>query len=372
MATLDEILGGSPTDGGGHVPRGSQQLAEQNSGKNATVPSSHTTAPTSEADAPASGGGGGGYEELFKKLNPYSPPTKEDLEKERKRQKRAQIFAAIGDGVAALSNLYFASQYAPNMFNGQKTITGANKVRYDKLLKDREEKNTAYFNGLMRARQADAENAHLERSWQRQLGLDQEAIDRYKEGINYRNERQRIDDERYTSDKEYRRGRDEEDDRRWQANFDENKRHAERNYNFQVKQHNDNVAVRREQASAIRAKVVRGNKLGFADGKGNQVAIYENVWKGSMQQVYDAMLTDLAPTDEAERKHWERQMEKLDTPQKKEDYVKQNWHRSQKAKDIMNVLSKIDPADMTSELSEENGGLGWGNQNNNIENQTDW
>ena len=361
MATLDEILGGSPPNGGGHAPKGSQEWAEQNSGDNAPVSSSPTaptqpgakSKPSSGAGAPASGGGGGGYEELFKKLNPYTPPTAEELEKERKREKRAQIIAAIGDGITALSNLFFTTQYAPNMYDGKNTISQANKVRYDKLIKDREEKNTAYFNGLMRARQADAENAHRERSWQRQLGLDQEARDRYNESITHRNEREQIADERYNSEQAYRRGRDEETDRRWQANFDEDKRRSDRSYNFQVRQHNDNVAVRREQARATAARGVRGKQLGFADGNGNQVSIYENVWKGSMQQVYDAMLSDLAPADEAERKRWERQMKKLDTPQKKEDYVKQNWHKSPKASQIMLTLSGINPATMASELNDD-------------------
>jgi len=383
MATLDEILGGSPPDGGGHAPKGSQEWAEQNSGENAggsggsippkgsqewaeqnsgenaPVSSSPTVKPvtksnpSSSAGAPASGGGGGGYEELFKKLNPYTPPTAEELEKERKREKRAQIFAAIGDGITALSNLFFTTQYAPNMYDGKNTISTANKVRYDKLVKDREEKNTAYYNALMRARQADEDAAHRERSWQRQLGLDQEARDRYNESIAHRNERERIADERYTSEQEYRRGRDAEADRRWQANFEEDKRRSDRSYNFQVRQHNDNVSVRREQARATAARGVRGKQLGFADGNGNQVSIYENVWKGSMQQVFNAMLEDLAPTDETQRRRWEREMRRLDTPQKKEDYVKQNWHKSPKASQIMLTLSGIDPATMTSELNDD-------------------
>ena len=361
MATLDEILGGGSTPSGGNPPKGSQKLAEQNSGENAPASSSTTAAtqsgakskPSSGAGAPASDGGGGGYEELFKKLNPYTPPMADELEKEKKRERRAQLFAAIGDGITALSNLYFASQYAPNMYNGQNTLTGANKVRYDKLIKDRDEKNMAYFNGLLRARQADAEATNLERSWKRQLGLDKEARDRYNESITHRNERERIADDRYNSEQNDKKRRDEEADRRWKANFDEDKRRSDRSYNFQVRQHNDNVAVRREQAIATAARGVRGKRLGFADGNGNQVSIYENVWKGSMQQVYDAMLEDLAPAEEAERKSWERQMKKLDTPQKKEDYVKQNWHKSPKASQIMLTLSGIDPATMTSELNDD-------------------
>ena len=378
MATLDEILGGSPPDGGGHAPKGSQEWAEQNSGENAggsggsTPPkgsqewaeqnsgenapvSSSPTAPTqpgakskpsSGAGAPASGGGGGGYEELFKKLNPYTPPTAEELEKERKREKRAQIFAAIGDGITALSNLFFTTQYAPNMYDGKNTISTANKVRYDKLVKDREEKNTAYYNALMRARQADDEAAHRERSWQRQLGLDQEARDRYNEGIQHRNERERIADERYTSEQEYRRGRDEEADRRWQANFDEDKRRSDRSHNFQVRQHNDNVSVRREQARATAARGVRGKLLGFADGNGNQVSIYENVWKGSMQGIYDTLVADgITPT--------ELQLVDGMSASDKEDFVKQNWYKSDNARAQMLALSKLDPATMTSELNDD-------------------
>lgn len=106
-------------------------------------------------------------------------------------------------------------------------------------------------------------------------------------------------------------------------------------------------------AAALAARGVRGKKLGFVDGSGKQVSIYENVWKGSMQQVYDAMLQDLAPVDEAERTMWKLQMRKLDTPQKKEDFVKQNWHRSPKASQIMLTLSGIDPATMISTLSDD-------------------
>ena len=354
MATLDEILGGSPPDGGGHAPKGSQEWAEQNSGENAPVSSSPTaptqpgakSKPSSGAGAPASGGGGGGYEELFKKLNPYTPPTAEELEKERKREKRAQIFAAIGDGITALSNLFFTTQYAPNMYDGKNTISTANKVRYDKLVKDREEKNTAYYNALMRARQADDEAAHRERSWQRQLGLDQEARDRYNEGIQHRNERERIADERYTSEQEYRRGRDAEADRRWQANFDEDKRRSDRSHNFQVRQHNDNVSVRREQARATAARGVRGKQLGFADGNGNQVRIYENVWKGSMQGIYDTLVADGITPDNIK-------LYQGMSARDKEDFVKQNWYKSNNARAQMLALSKLDPANMTSEVSDD-------------------
>lgn len=112
------------------------------------------------------------YEELFKLLNPYKPPTQEELEKERKKQRREQIFAAIGDGISALSNLYFTTQYAPNMYSGRNTASQRVKDRWDKLAADRNANMTAYINGLMRARQADDAYNRSEREWERQLGID--------------------------------------------------------------------------------------------------------------------------------------------------------------------------------------------------------
>lgn len=120
------------------------------------------------------------YEEMFKKLNPYQPPTAQELEKERKKQKREQIFAAIGDGISALSNLYFTTQYAPNMYSGHNTASQRTKERWDKLAADRNANMTAYINGLMRARQMDNEYDNNERAWARQLGLDKVKAERNK------------------------------------------------------------------------------------------------------------------------------------------------------------------------------------------------
>lgn len=358
MATLDEILGGSSPDSGGHAPKDTKEWTEQHSGDNAPV-SSPPTAPPAPAKQngtpPTDGGtpaGGGGYEALFRQLNPYTPPTAEELEKEKKKQRRNEIFAAIGDGVMALSNLFFTTQGAPNMYTGKNTMSERTKIRYDKLMKDREEKNNAYFNGLIRAKQADAEEAQRERSWQRQLGLDQKNDDRYNESIQHRNEREKIADDRYDAEQEYKKSRDKEADKRWQTTFDENKRQADRSYNFQVKRHNDNVAVERDKARATAARGVRGKQLGFSDGDGNQVAIYENVWKGSMQQVFDAMITDGVEKGDLSDTRYKNKINKM-SARDKDDFVKQNWHKSPKASAIMLSLSKLDPATMTSELNNE-------------------
>ena len=74
------------------------------------------------------------YKSMYDKL---AEPTKD----EQKRKKRDQLFAAIGDGVSALSNLYFASQGAPSLYNGETTHSGETRKRWDKLIQ--EKKNNA-------------------------------------------------------------------------------------------------------------------------------------------------------------------------------------------------------------------------------------
>lgn len=46
----------------------------------------------------------------------HEPETDEQRKKRERREKSKKIIAAVTDGVRALSNLYFTTQYAPNMY----------------------------------------------------------------------------------------------------------------------------------------------------------------------------------------------------------------------------------------------------------------
>jgi hypothetical protein len=143
------------------------------------------------------------YVDMFKQLNPYQPPTQEELEKERKKEKRERMFAAIGDGISALSNLYFTTQYAPNMYNHENSQSDKVRSKWDKLRADRDAQMNAYIKNLMAAQQADDENAENERKWQRQLGIDV-----YN---------QQKDDEEF----QYKKDRDGVKDDQWQKSYDQ-------------------------------------------------------------------------------------------------------------------------------------------------------
>lgn len=103
----------------------------------------------------------GFYTKLFKEENArIKPLTDKELEQQAKKQKREKIFAAIGDGISALSNLYFTTQYAPNV--EQKPMSDKVKERWDKLEAERKGKEKAWYEGYVNAlRLDDAKAAQL-------------------------------------------------------------------------------------------------------------------------------------------------------------------------------------------------------------------
>ena len=151
------------------------------------------------------------YVEMYKKLNPYQPPTQEELEKERKKEKREKMFAAIGDTISALSNLYFTTQYAPNMYKHENSQSDKVKSKWDKLREDRDAQMNAYIKNLMAAQQADDENAENERKWQRQLDID--AYNQKKDADEF----------------QYKKDRDKVKDEQWQKNYDQKAEQFETN-----------------------------------------------------------------------------------------------------------------------------------------------
>ena len=134
------------------------------------------------------------YEEMFRRLFPYKPLTPEELEWERKKERREKTFAAISDGISALSNLFFTTQYAPNMYSGQNTASQKAGERWKRLAAERNANMKAYLDGLARARRMDEEHDAREREWERQLGLDK-----------IKQERDKAADERAAADEERKR-----------------------------------------------------------------------------------------------------------------------------------------------------------------------
>ena len=112
------------------------------------------------------------YVEMFRQMSPYKPPTAEELENARKKEKRDKVFAAIGDGIAALSKLYFTTKGAPNAFDPRNSLSAKARERWDKLNKEREENARYYMQEAMKAQALDDDRDDKDRSYMSKLQND--------------------------------------------------------------------------------------------------------------------------------------------------------------------------------------------------------
>ncbi len=107
-------------------------------------------------------------------------PTKEELEKERRRKKTDGIISAIADGASAISNLIFTTQYAPNMYRQENSMTDKMRERYDRIKKERDADADRYLNyaltiGKLKDAQEAREYQHGRDALQDQIRMSQEA-----------------------------------------------------------------------------------------------------------------------------------------------------------------------------------------------------
>lgn len=88
------------------------------------------------------------------------PETPEQRKKRERREKSKRIIAAVSDGISALSNLFFTSQYAPNMYNHEKASQmNAVDARLERLKAEREKKHDQYLNFSLRLGDLENERA---------------------------------------------------------------------------------------------------------------------------------------------------------------------------------------------------------------------
>lgn len=144
------------------------------------------------------------YVDMFTKLNPYQPPTQEELANERKKEKREKVFSAISDGISALSNLYFTTKYAPNMYRHENSQSAKTENKWEKLRANRDAQQNAYIKNLMAARQADDERKDKDRNWMRQLGIDLYNQKKDATEVQYKKDRDNVKDDQWQKDHDQR------------------------------------------------------------------------------------------------------------------------------------------------------------------------
>lgn len=110
------------------APKGTEAWTEQNSGGNAPEPSESKEPPKTDVAPPADNPAGVsphndtmGYDQQIAALqeaaNRVKPETEEERKKRERREKSAKIVSAVSDGLKALSNLFFTTRGAPNMYD---------------------------------------------------------------------------------------------------------------------------------------------------------------------------------------------------------------------------------------------------------------
>lgn len=200
------------------------------------------------------------YVEMFQKMSPYKPPTEEELEKERKREKREKIFAAIGDGISALSNLYFTTHGAPNAFDPKNSLSAKAQERWEKLKKERDENGRYYTAAYMQAMKNDEEGARDDRNWRHQLEREGVQDQRYADDIAHRDKREGIEDERYDANIKHRDAREAVEDQRWDKQFKE----SIRQFNVTSAQNQQRINMEAKRL----AREVQKDNVTFALGAG--------------------------------------------------------------------------------------------------------
>ena len=191
------------------------------------------------------------YTDMFTKLSPYQPPTQEELAKERKKEKREKIFSAISDGISALSNLYFTTKYAPNMYRHENSQSAKTENKWEKLRANRDAQQNAYIRNLMAAQQADDERQDKERAWMRQLGID--AYNQEKDATEF----------------QYRKERDATKDNQWQKDYDQRDRHFDKDMDYKERALEEDIRSHKANEGLRGAQVTeygRHNRVSEAQG----------------------------------------------------------------------------------------------------------
>ena len=168
MATIDDITGKKP--GGGNAPEaitpgplsgGGIAASYRQSVSGGT--SGNGGADTNAQVLPLEPERGTFYEEWFKRENSNPRMSAEQAEMLRKKEKREKVFAAISDGISALSNLYFTTRYAPNMHTGRGSQSERAEGKWAKLYETYNDSMKAYIDGLRKAREADGKRYDTDR-----------------------------------------------------------------------------------------------------------------------------------------------------------------------------------------------------------------
>ena len=285
------------------------------------------------------------YGEMLKRF--YREKIKGEGLTPEQREKREMRLAKIQDGISAIANLIAATQGAQSSYTGQNTRTENTRKKWEEFYNKREEEKRQIYEDQMRALKLEEairnRNKDIEED---EKPTSRSPIQRESEVLKQEQQLTRTPIQR---ESEVNQKTEEDNPQKIIGVNAQQKPSA--NGQKEVK----NELLPKSMASNNSSNKTGGksNGIGFIDDKGNEIVINKDIWKGSMQQVFNVLIDDgVGRSEHTTPERYKKRMSELSNSQK-EDFVKMNWNKSKKAKDLMFSYSKKNPPTMTSKISDE-------------------
>ena len=151
------------------------------------------------------------YADMYKMLNPEHQETAEQRANREKKERTKARIAALGDGLRALSNIYFATKGAKVVHNPESDMTKAVNKRKAYMDEQREKNRASWLAGYQRALALDEEArknnltlAEQMRYHDMQNDINKVKADQGQQRIDQGNRRLDLSKLKYTNDAEYK------------------------------------------------------------------------------------------------------------------------------------------------------------------------
>ena len=152
------------------------------------------------------------YADMYKILNPEKQDTAEQMANREKKERTKARIAALGDGLRALSNIYFATKGAKVVHNPESDMTKAVNKRKAYMDAQREKNRTSWLAGYQRALALDEEArknnltlAEQMRYHDMQNDINKVKADQGQQRIEQGNRRLDLSNMKYQTDADYKK-----------------------------------------------------------------------------------------------------------------------------------------------------------------------
>ena len=203
-----------PKDAHEQAARMNQQTAEGM--LNGSIPTDKPSVPIVKKDEPQPKQLS--YADMYKMLNPEREETAEQKANREKKERTKARIAALGDGLRALSNIYFSTKGAKVVHNPESDISKVVNKRKEYMDAQRERNRAAWLTGYQRAMALDEEARKNDLTLAEQIryhdmmndnnkaknDLGQQRIDQNQQRIDQNQQKIDLSKLKYTNDAEYK------------------------------------------------------------------------------------------------------------------------------------------------------------------------